>query len=146
MRKLIACMMSTVMLAGCATRQPNVSLAEDDRAQYEIDLEECREKSILFPDIWETAAAGALLGASLVAIGISPTSLIGLPKKGPLSSGEWIALAGGVVVGATIGLVVSAVMRPTSGERLKRCLRMRGYEVSEVPWPSSEPEPAGPGI
>lgn len=147
MRKLVASVMSLIMLTGCAVRDPKIDLSQVNRSQYDADLEECREQSdVLFTDAWQVSALGAIIGASLVMVGLRPESLLGLSRKEPLTSGQWLALAGGLTVGAVIGLVIGTTVRPESNRVFKACLRLRGYQVSEMPWLLPEPEPAGLGI
>ena len=109
------------LLAGCATmKDPSgaiVDLAGVDRAQYEVDLAECRSYADEVP-VGKHVATGAVAGA---AVGATAGAVSGANKSGIGQTAGVGAVYGGTVAG------VSAVKEHR--HVLRECLRGRGYRV-----------------
>lgn len=130
MKRPVACLVIAIYLAGCAVRTPHVDLNGRSQDQYDADLADCREQSESpFSDVGIAMGGGALLGAGFVAGGLNSSK----GSSQPSTEIQLLAVAGGAVIGALLGLMAGTVVRPHSSDKLKTCLRNRGYQVSGLP-------------
>ena len=112
---------SLLMLSACASVTVDTSAANFDEAKYAEDLNYCRGGTAATVTLHGLGGvlAGSLLGAS--------EGFTNWGFSGGLSEGVII----GAIAGGTIGLFVGAY-KPieTQGEKVRDCLRGKGYSVS----------------
>lgn len=115
-KKMIICLLTVSMVAGCATYRPIVDMKGVDRAAYESDLKECQEYAKQVDPSGEAAtgaAAGAVFGALLgAAIG----------GRGYAGYGARVGAAQGVGAGAAHGMAGQIQI-------VRNCMAGRGYRV-----------------
>ena len=108
------------MLSACATPTVDTSTANFDEEKYAEDLDTCRGGSAADAALHGLGgmAAGSLLGASE-----------GFTQWG-FSGGSAEGAVIGAIVGGTLGVLVGAY-KPIQeqGEKVRSCLRGKGYEV-----------------
>lgn len=117
MKKILAFVCSSMMLAGCATRGANyvplVDMKNRDPVTFNQDVMECQQYAKQRLDAAGGAVAGALIGA-LIGTALSPR-------------GYRNEVAG---YGATAGAISGgAQANETQEVIIKRCLAGRGYNV-----------------
>ena len=119
-RKLLI-IASFLMLSACASIDVDTSAANFDEEKYAEDLGNCRGG---------TAAQATLHGLGGVLAGSLLGASEGFTQWG-FSGGSAEGAVIGAIVGGTVGLFVGAY-KPieTQGEKVRSCLRGKGYSVS----------------
>jgi hypothetical protein len=112
---------SLMILSGCASIDVDTSVANFNEEKYAEDLNYCRGG---------TAAKATLHGLGGVLAGSFLGASEGFTHMG-FSGGSAEGAVIGAIVGGTVGLFVGAY-KPieTQGEKVRSCLRGKGYSVS----------------